>query len=175
MSLALTVNSHSSNKECIELYFRYLERYIGEQYFDCIYLFVDDENGINIPSYVKVVNYDSNLSFTKQTQNCLKQVKEDILLYSNEDYIFYANADLTIANFLVSFLENNEEWSFIKLVHSDVEKYREFSENFLIIDKHCENNFSQVLTLWNKEHLLKIHNEFPSHDHEATWGKTLES
>ena len=145
MSLALTVNSHSSNKECIELYFRYLERYVGEQYFDCIYLFIDDEKGINIPPYVEVVNYDSSLSFTKQMQNCLKQVKEDILLYSNEDYIFYANADLTIANFLVSFLENNEEWSFTKLVHSDLEKYREFSENFFIIDKHRDRDWENII------------------------------
>ena len=93
---ALIINSHSSNIECLNLFFFCFETFIGQDYFNSVYLFIDECDYIP-PKYAKVINYDKKDSFKDQMVYCFSNVKEDILLYCNEDYLFYDAARIDIA------------------------------------------------------------------------------
>lgn len=157
---ALVVNSHSSNAVCLDLFFMCLEKYVGVDYFDSIYLFIDSTDG-TIPDYVTVVEYDPRDNFRDQMIHCLKSVKEDVLLYCNEDYLFYAPAKTDIADHLVSELLCDPSLSFVKFCHTDVEKYTEYKSKLYLIDKECQNTFSQTLSFWKTADFLRIHENCP--------------
>lgn len=162
MKPALIINSHSSNEECLRLYFFCLKKYIRIDMFEKIYLFIDKELA-NIPSYIKTVVYNQNESFRDQMIYCLKKVDEEILLYTNEDYLFYDNAKTEVINSSLEKLKNST-YSFIKFTHTDLEKYQEIEKNYFLIDKYCENNYSQALSFWKVNDLLNIHLNCPQSD-----------
>lgn len=159
MDKALIVNSHSSNIECLKLFFKCMERYIGQDYFSNIYLFIDESDYAS-PDYVTDVYYNPNDNFRDQMVFCLGHVKEEILLYSNEDYLFYETANLDLANQLVDELVSSD-LSFIKFCHTDLETYKEYKPKLLLIDKSCENTYSQTLTFWKTKDIINIHNHCP--------------
>lgn len=159
MDKALIVNSHSSNIECLKLFFKCMERYIGQDYFSSIYLFIDESDYVS-PDYVTDVYYNPNDNFRDQMVFCLGHVREEILLYSNDDYLFYETADLDLANQLVDELISSD-LSFIKFCHTDLEAYKEYKPKLLLIDKSCENTYSQTLTFWKTKDILKIHRRCP--------------
>jgi len=157
--VALTVNTHSSNIPCLNIFFKYMEKYIGHSYFENVYLFIDPCD-YTAPEYVTTIEYNPNDCFTYQMGSCLSQVKEDILLYCNEDYIFYEQARLDVANELLEKLINSN-FSFIKFVHTDIEPYKMYAPNLLVIDKTSVNNFSQTLSFWKTQDILNIHRHSP--------------
>ena len=157
--VALTVNTHSSNVVCLDIFFKYMEKYIGSSYFENVYLFIDPCDYV-APEYVTTITYNPDDCFTYQMGDCLSKVKEEILLYCNEDYIFYDHARLDIADDLL-FKLTNSNFSFIKFVYGDIEPYQMHSPNLLIIDKACANNFSQTLSFWKTKDLVNIHRHSP--------------
>lgn len=159
MKTALIINSHSSNEECIKIFFYCLQKYIGIDFFNNIYIFLDKT--LCLPTYAHQIIYDQNKCFKDQMIFCLKHVKEDILLYCNEDYLFYGKPNFEIIHKCLHIL-NNSQYSFIKFVHTDIEKYEEAEKNFFLIDKNCNNNFSQALSFWKTNDILNIHLNCPA-------------
>jgi len=157
MKPALVVNTHSSNEECLKLFFFCLETYVGADYFNRVYVFCDKL--IDTPEYATVIQYAPEDNYRDQMVGCLKQVKEDVILYANEDYLFYDDADLDKASKLMDVL--NEGYSFVKFCHTDIEDYYEVKHNLFLIDKSCRNNFSQTLSFWKTADFLKIHENCP--------------
>lgn len=159
MKPALIINSHSSNLECLNIYFFCLEKHIDLNLFENIYLFFD-KNLQNAPSFLKVIVYNEKDCFRDQMIFCLQQVKEKILLYSNEDYLFYEKPKIEKIHKILNKLENSN-FSFIKFVHTNIDSNIEIEKNFYLIDKTCENNFSQALSFWKTSDLLNIHIKCP--------------
>jgi hypothetical protein len=91
---------------------------------------------------------------------CLKQVKEDVIMYANEDYLFYDDANLNEVSRLLNVLREGD-YSFMKFVHTDMEEYYEIKPKLFLIDKSCRNNFSQTLSFWKTADFLKIHENCP--------------
>ena len=80
-SLALVINSHSSNQDCLELFFIQLEKYFEEQTFSNVYLFVDKiAEDFNLPTYVTIVPYEEEESFTDQMIQCLSVIDENVII-----------------------------------------------------------------------------------------------
>jgi hypothetical protein len=156
---ALVINSHSSNIECLNLFFFCFETFIDQDYFNSVYLFID-ECDYTAPKYAKIINYDKKDSFKDQMVYCLSNVEEDILLYCNEDYLFYDAARIDIADKTLEELINSE-LSFVKFCYTDIEEYLEYKPNLFLIDKNCKNTFSQTLSFWKTRDLLKIHENCP--------------
>lgn len=156
---ALTINSHSSNLKCLDIFFKQMEKCVGVGYFDKIYLLIDPVYK-TFPEYVSVINYDPKDSFKDQMTSFLSQIEDEIIMYCNEDYIFYSQADLNKANTLLAVLKNTD-FSFIKFVHTDIEQYTSVSSNLYLIDKNCANNFSQAMSFWKRKDILKIHQGCP--------------
>ena len=157
--VALTVNSHSSNITCLNIFFKYMEKYVTHKYFDTVYLFINPCEYVP-PSYVTTVTYNPDECFTYQMQHCLSYVEEDVLLYCNEDYIFYDYAKLNIANDLYNKLKDSD-FSFVKFVYGNVDSYQLYEPNLWIIDKSCKYNFSQTLSFWKTKDLLQVHLKCP--------------
>jgi hypothetical protein len=157
--LALIINTHSSNEECLELFFYCLEKYVDQNYFNNVYVFTDATN-TTFPDYVTCINYNPKESFKQQMVHCLSSVEEPNLLYCNEDYLFYDSPQLDIADDLLYELDNSD-FDFIKMVHTDIEPYEEYKSKLFIIDKSCTNNFSQTLSFWKTEKFLEIHKACP--------------
>ena len=80
--------------------------------------------------------------------------------FTKRYYLFYDQADLKKAESFLSEIQNTD-LSFIKFVHSNLETYQEYKPNLFLIDKHCENNFSQTLSFWKTKDFLKIHENCP--------------
>lgn len=158
--ISLLINSHSSNIDCLKIFLKCLETYIGIDYFRSIYLLIDKSNNI-MPEYITEINYDPATSFKDQICLGLSSIKDPIILYCNEDYLFYSEPKFDILNNLITELVNSD-LSFIKFVHTVLEEYSLYKENLFLIDKNCENNFSQTLSIWKTKDLLKICSMCPS-------------
>ena len=159
-SKALVINSNSSNVDCLDLFFYCMEKFVGEAFFSKVYLFIDPIE-YDFPLYVEVVNYNPEDNFKDQIVKCLSVVREDIILYCNEDYLFYGQADLGLAQKVLNEIEGND-LSFVKFVHTNLEQYKEYKDNLFLINKDCENNFSQTLSFWKTQDFLRIHEKCPA-------------
>lgn len=158
MKPALVINTHSSNEECLKIFFFCMEKYIGVDYFNRVYVFADKI--LNVPSYASIIRYNDQDNYRDQMIKCLGEVNEDVILYANEDYLFYDKANLKKMDELLAILER-DVYSFIKFVHTDMEDYCEVRPQLFLIDKTCRNNFSQTLSFCKTADFLNIHKNCP--------------
>ncbi len=156
---ALIINTHSSNLECLQIFFFCMEKYIGQEYFSNVYLFID-ECEYEPPAYVTVVNYDSGQNYRDQMVHCLSKVKEEFALYSNEDYLFYDKAKLELAEELLGKLLTTD-LSFVKFCHLYRDSFPLYEPKLFLIDKRCRQSFSQTLSFWKVKDFYKIHVNCP--------------
>lgn len=160
ISKALVINSNSSNLDCLDIFFSCMEKFVGAAFFSKVYLFIDPASH-NFPPYAEVVNYKPEDNFRGQMISCLESVSEDVILYCNEDYLFYERANLELAEELLNEIADND-FSFVKFVHTNLEPYEQYKPNLFLINKHCENNFSQTLSFWKTKDFLRIHEKCPA-------------
>ena len=162
-SPALVINSHSSNGDCLEIFFSQLEKHVDIGFFSNIYLLVDTCE--SIPSYVTCIKYDPESCFTDQMISCLSSIEEEIILYANEDYVLYGRPDLGFLSKLASFLKDCNDLSYLRFVYADIEKWITFTEiedkELLYIPPSSQFCFSQTLSLWKTKDYLNIHIEGP--------------
>ena len=148
-SLALVINSHSSNGDCLAIFFSQLEKHVDVGFFSNIYLLVDICE--SIPSYVACIKYDPERCFTDQMINCLSSIEEEIILYANEDYVLYDRPDLEFLSELTSFLKDRSDLSYLRFVYTDIEKLATFTEiedkSLLYIPPSSQLCFSQTLSV----------------------------
>lgn len=149
-NFAIVTNTHSSNRDLWEAHFGLLEKY-----FDVpIYAFSD----INVPN-ISTILYNSNDKFRTQYLSCIKQVKEDVVLYLNEDYLLYDRpGDLKPYIDLIG----KKEVDFIRLAKGIDEYPQKVSDTLWFLDPRNPCYFSQTATLWNREALQKLHEEGPN-------------
>lgn len=162
-SPALVINSHSSNSDCLTIFFSQLEKHVDVGFFSNIYLLVDACE--NIPQYATCIKYDSESCFTDQMISCLSSIEEEIILYANEDYILYGHPDLEFLSHLASLLKDYNDLSYLRFVYADIEKLATFTEvedkSLLYIPSYSQLCFSQTLSLWKTKDYLSIHEEGP--------------
>lgn len=161
---SLVINSHSTNTDCLEIFFSQLEKHLAIDAFEKIYLFIDSVNEISVPAYVNCILYDPEKCFTDQMIGCLSQVTEKYLLYSNEDYLFYGNSKPEVLSELIEIIEEGN-LSYTRFVYTDIEKLPPFHNieegTLLYISSFASNCYSQTLSLWKTEDLLEIHEKGP--------------
>ncbi len=163
-SLSLVINSHSSNSDCLSLFFKQLEKYTDTGALPKTYLFIDEIDLDSLPSYVKCIKYDSKQCFTDQMIDCLSQVEEEFILYLNEDYLFYKEPNLEFLNDCLGLLSSSD-LSYIRFVYTDIESFAIFStilsNKIFYIPPTSQCSFSQALSLWKTKDYLKIHEVGP--------------
>ena len=113
-NFCIIVNTVSTCRDLWEMFFGQLEKhYPGNN----VYVFTDDGKGI--PDSYKVIRYNKKDNFRTQYLHCLKSVKEDFLLYVNEDYILYDDVKTDKMNEYLSILANDDTISFISLTRGN--------------------------------------------------------
>jgi len=156
--VGLLINTHASNEDCLEVFFGELERYKAKGLFKNIYILSNreprDTHGATF------IEYKESDTFVTQMRCGLEGVKEETILYCNEDYVL--NGKVNKKNFEEYVVTlNADDWiSYIRFVYTDLLKTEEFIPHLGLrlvpyFSPHC---FSQVATLWKKSALLDIHN-----------------
>ena len=163
---ALVINSHSSNQDCLKIFFSQLEKFFDHKIFSNVYLFVDKlDRGFETPEYVTIVPYEANDCFTDQMIDCLSMVKEEIILYTNEDYLLYDYPQVECIKTIFCELTEQTDLSYIRFVYADIDSFATYTEidgnDLLYIPPTSQSCFSQTLSLWKTSDYLRIHKEGP--------------
>jgi hypothetical protein len=155
MSLALVIDSTHKYSDVWPLYFGQLNKHFKSDIQK--YLFTDTTGSFSF-SEVTPVYYNNHDSYRNQLLNCLKQIKEEYILYNSEDYVLFDDAKIIEINNLVDFLKENSIYDFIKLVRGPekVTPYSELYPNLHIIDRNDSNFFAQQASIWRTDSLIKV-------------------
>lgn len=154
----IVVNTVSTSRDLWPMFFGQLERhYPGNK----VYVFTDQSEGI--PDSYEVILYDKKDNFRTQYMNSLRSVREDFVLYLNEDYVLYDDVNKAVIDEYLSILESDPDIACIRLTRGG-----NFSENkykgrddLFYLDNKAEHFFSQTATLWRRTVLQKIHDLGP--------------
>jgi hypothetical protein len=108
--------------------------------------------------HTQLVNKESD-PFYKRMTDCLKRVKEDYVLYMQEDHIFYDSVDNEKITELLSFLKSSDHSS-VRLVKSGELGGSRIADNIFLIPQNSQYLFSQQSAIWKKTDLEKILNYY---------------
>ena len=157
-NVCLVVNTVSHCKDLWEMFFGQIDIHYPN---NKIYVFTDDEVGL--PVNVTPIRYDPKDNFRTQYLSCIRRVKEDFVIYLNEDYILYDDVNVELMNEYVELMRSDLEISFIKTnksVNSTQRKYRG-RENLMYLSPNREYFFSQNAALWRRKDLERVHEAGP--------------
>ena len=133
-----------------------------------------DKFASNIKSYVfsdiesndyknhKFIKYNNSDPYYKQYTNCLKEVKEDFIIYCQEDFIFYDHVDIESISRYIDFLSSTD-YSFLRLIRSGFRDV-DFGLNHIKDDIYDANtldptsfSFQMQATIWKKSDMEKLY------------------
>lgn len=149
---AIVVNANSNSKDIWEMFFGQFEKFYPNQK---IYVFSDIEDSI-ISKYT-VIKYDPSEMFRSQYLKCIKQVKEDFVLYLNDDYILYDRVDEEKIKDCLKILQENDNISCIRFTRGPNFTNKKFKDNLYYLTHNQEYFYSQTASLWRRDILEKIH------------------
>lgn len=158
----LIVNTHSSNEECLQLYFNQISKYFDE--IQNIYVFSDIKPNIKTDKLFKFIIYDNQKSFREQFLYCISKIPFKYVIYTNEDYILYNKVNIEKLELFISTLENDSTIQYVRLMKG-IDNYNIVysKENCLnLIPYYDDNIFSQVTTIWKTDILKQIYSSGPN-------------
>jgi len=155
-NFCIVVNTFSSYSDIWEMFFKQLEKHFPNQK---VYVFSDEDNKL-FEKY-NVVIYDKDLDFRTQYYECLKSVGEKYCLNMNDDYIMYYDVNVGVIHKLLDYLEKNLDISFIRVAkgYNNTEKMAD--KDLYFLDLNFPFFYSQTVSIWRTETLLKIHELSP--------------
>ena len=124
------------------------------------YVFTDDKK--SLPSDCEAVLYDKNDMFRTQYLECLPSVKEDFLIYLNEDYILYDQVNFEKIIEYRNVLRRHADISCIRFTLGNNITSQKLSEDLFFLSHDKPFFYSQTASLWRKQDLKKIHELGPN-------------
>jgi hypothetical protein len=114
----------------------------------------------------KLVTYKDEDPYWKQYTGCLQGVKEDFVIYSQEDFILFSDVDKAALERYREFLENSE-YDYVRLIRCGYSTPLDRHVNNDIYEVHMSTNdaFSMQATMWKKNSLERLY----SHVKSAKW------
>ena len=162
-SVALTTYSHSSFKDILDIYFLQLSKFLPQING---YLLID-KLASKIPNNHQAIFYNDNFSYCKHMIDGIKDIKEDYIIYMQDDFFLLGKPDLHILTKSLSKI-NSEELDFIRLIRSgDMGKINfPINKIYYKIPRSSDSLFSMQATLWKKSSLDKLfktaYNKYPN-------------
>ena len=153
--LCFVVNTVSHCMDLWEMFFGQLEKHFPNQK---TYVFTDKSDGL--PANVIPILYDPASNFRTQYLSCIKQVEEEFMIYFNEDYILYDDANVKLINEYVEIMKSDSEISFIKTNKGDINSTNTHYNNrndLMFLNPDGKYFFSQNVAIWRTRILEKIH------------------
>jgi hypothetical protein len=145
-----------TNTEYSDIWPLYFGRLHDNYKFKSSYIFLNERSN-DIPNgHTQLIN-NENEPYYKRFTDCLNMVKEDYILYMQEDHIFYDKVNSRKVNQLCNFLSKSD-YSFIRLIKSGEMRGSEIKENLFEIPDLSPYLFSQQSAIWKKDDLCELMN-----------------
>lgn len=156
-SLALIIDTNSNYSDVWSPCFNRLNKHAPDIKK---YVFTDTASGVvDVPDNIIPIIYDNSENYRNQFLSCIKQVKEEYIIYTSEDYILFDDVNLKEIQNICNVLRDNE-YSFCKLIKGP-EKVTQFKDNLFIIDQNDKNFFAQQASVWNTRDFEKVFETSP--------------
>jgi len=140
--------------------------YTNQKYKDVYDIFIKEYKKFNKIDIFKISNcdadsiYDPQEPYYKHWVNALKKIKQDYFIYHQEDFILYNQVNEEKLNFCKSFLENNKQYSFIRLIKSGENLGNKMiCENIYEIARDSFPLYSMQATIWKKDVFIQLYEE----------------
>jgi len=111
--------------------------------------------------------YNNDSEYHEQYLSCLKNVKEKFVMYSQEDLILYDDVDYEKFLYLLNFLEEHNDISFVRLIRcgdeSDIRIDDPIEDEIYNIDlERSFQSFQMQPTIFKKDKLIEMYEEVSS-------------
>lgn len=152
-NIALITWTHNEYSDIWQLYFGRLEKHVK---FKKSYVFLDNYSDKINEKHTQLINNDDQ-PFYKRFLHSISSVKEEYVVYSQEDHIFYSDCDYQKFDRCFTFLKNSSA-SNVRLIKSGELKGSEVDDCIFKIPQNSNYLFSQQSSIWKKQDLIKLVN-----------------
>lgn len=112
-------------------------------------------NNVNVNGLFTYLNDEP---YYKVWSNALKEFNSKYFIYLQEDFILYDKVNEDKILEYVSFLEKNDEYSFVRLLKPDSLGNKQISKTLFEIESSNRNIFSMQATIWKTNDYVKLMN-----------------
>ena len=153
-NLAITTWSHTSYSDIWNMYYGQFENMAP---FFKHYMFINERTSL-VPEYCTQIVNDETQDFGPRVLSSLENVKEQNIIWMQEDFVLYDSVDeqdiLELNNFL-----NNSNYDFIKLMKSGINGGKLLNSSMGIYEVPSIANYLYSLqaTIWKKEKFFKLY------------------
>jgi len=151
--IALVTWTHNEYSDIWPSYFGCLEKHVK---FNNSYIFLDKKSVKISDNHIQAVNDDSQ-PYYKRFLNSLSRVKEDFIIYLQEDHLFYSDCHYDELDRCFEILKNNNV-SNIRLIKSGELGGNKIEECIYKIPQSSNYLFSQQSAIWKKKDLINLLN-----------------
>lgn len=157
-NIAVVTYTNSNCEDVWPVYFGQLDKFLKDT---PSYVFSDKDPGAGYENH-KFVKYDNEKPYYLQYTKCLDEVKEDYIIYCQEDFIMYDNPDNIALNRYINFLESSD-YSFVRLIRSGFTEVdhglKHISDDIYDANTLDPNSFSFQMqaTIWKKSDMIKLY------------------
>lgn len=157
-NIALIIDTNSNYSDIWKPCFGRMNKYVSGIRK---YAFTDTPHGdVDIPDNVTPIIYNNTSSYRNQFLSCIKQIEEEFIIYTSEDYILYDYVQMSTIK-EISKVINDGGFSFCKFIKGP-EKTSHYKDNLYFIDRNDPNFFAQQASLWKTENFMKVFETAPS-------------
>lgn len=112
------------------------------------YVFTDTTSGVvDVPDNITPILYDNSDNYRNQFLSCIKQIEEEYIIYTSEDYILFDDVNLQEIENICDVLRDGE-YSFCKFIKGP-ENVKHIQGDLYLIDQNDANFFAQQASVWN--------------------------
>ena len=155
--LRMVVWSHSTYSDLWPMFFGQLKE--NAPFFKKT-LLVEKKVDFNYEDIDFLVN-DENLPWCQRLINCLEKIDEKYIVWMLEDFIIYDAVDIKDIFRLKKFLDDNNEYSFVRLIRSGIVKAgKKLKDNIYEVPKNNIYLYSLNAAIWKKEDLIKLFTKY---------------
>lgn len=163
-NIALVVDSTSRYSDIWKMYFGELDKFFPKEIKK--YLFTDTYNMDLGVENMTPIFYNNIDSYRNQFLECLKQVKEEYIIYNSEDYVLFNKVELKDMVSFMNVLENDKNYDFIRFISGEVKRnqYSDDYPNLHVIDQNDTHLFSQSASIWKTKSFFNVFEASPAHN-----------
>ena len=157
--IGLVTYSNSAMKDAWPVYFGQIEKHVKNIES---YAFLDEDFSPSSKNHT-ILTYDNLDPYYKQYLGCLDNVKEDYVIYSQEDFFLYDDVTSESLQKYCDFLDRTS-YSFVRLIRCGYKTPLDnhVEDDVYEVDVNTNDAFAMQATLWKKEKLRELYDHVKS-------------
>ena len=105
----------------------------------------------------KFVKYENRKPYYIHWLKALDIIGEEYFIYMQDDFILYADVNFSAMENYLNFLENNREYSFVRLIKSGIFPEESIGGGLYAVKSDFLNIFAMQATIWRKRDFARIY------------------